>query len=259
LSNDQNTNDDKAERYQTLDYILGGLILVSSFIYGAISGEPQSKNDTQHPNQEIAHWTRVVGIWTRVLAGVAVITAGVLGMQTCVLYNQLTQMKVDQRAWLAPKNIDYPAGFAMQANGPYKPTTIGFNFTNTGKEPATLVNRVIGYKFLDNTPWDRAQVASKIDEILGNRSCKDLEANPNGDTVFPSDAQNLSFALNASEAQIVQGGGHWMMIAGCLIYRTIEATHWTEVCRFLDPIDPSVTSGPPGFRTAICPIHNQAN
>jgi len=206
----------------------------------------------------MAVWTSRVGWFTGALVLVGIITAVIFSCQLSVMQGQLDEMGLDARAWLAPKDIDRPPSFFMHRDPPYSAATIAFNFINTGKEPATLVNRLIGYKFIDNA-WDRAQIGSKIGEILGNRSCKDFSANPAGDTVFPGDQQRLVFGLTADEAKIVLGGGHYLLVGGCLVYQTISEIHWTEICRILDPIDPNVSPGESGFRTIICPTHNHAN
>jgi hypothetical protein len=100
LKDEQKRDDNKPKSSNGFDYVLSGLVLFTAAVCGSITGDHAADNKENPTNYEIARWTRVVGLWTRGLVIVGVITAGVLGAQTCTLINQLAEMKAEQRPWL---------------------------------------------------------------------------------------------------------------------------------------------------------------
>lgn len=211
----------------------------------------ENQQKTGNPAGESRLFQGLLCLFTFFLVGV-----GALQWRTLEKTNQT--LKTDQRAWLAPKPIDYQPEFFMHPNPPYSPAVIKFNFKNTGKEPARLITRAINYRFLDNA-WDVPQINQRMNEILGNKTCDQILTDDNGSSIFPDDGQSMSFSLTEKDSQVVLQGGHYLMIGGCLVYRTISETHWTEVCQFLDPIDPNLVPGKIGFNSGVCPVHNQAD
>jgi hypothetical protein len=239
---------------------------------GDVGGQPQPMTDSETNRRQqtegqtgskqlISQDGMIQGLlcaFTFGLVVVGLLQNGTLDSQRRVLEKTDQTLRIQQRAWLAPKGINYPPDFFMQPKPPYKPAVIDFNFMNTGKEPAQFVSRAISYKFLDNA-WNVAQINQRMSEILDNKTCDGISTDTNGSTVFPGDGEHMLFSLDEKDTQVVLGGGHYLMIGGCLVYRTISETHWSEVCRFLDPIDPALFPGQRGFHTGICPVRNRTD
>jgi hypothetical protein len=212
-------------------------------------GSEENQNDT---NNSISNATWVMAIATCVNLIVSIFVWN-------TIRGQLEEMRIEQRAWLAPKNITTLPDFVMHPNPPFRKSVIDFSFANTGKEPAIYVNRVVDYRFINNA-WDKDQISKKIADILKGKSCKEIGSDPEGSTVFPNETERVYFQLSEDDAQTALGGDHWLMVGGCLIYQTMKETHWSDVCRILDPIDTDLfLDRKPGFNNLVCPTHTQAN
>jgi hypothetical protein len=190
-----------------------------------------------------------------VFAAIAAVAAIVSAF---IFQGQLSAMQNEQRAWLTSREIKPLSSSFVMHPPPYSPAVIDFDFANVGKEPARFVNRVVDVRFLDNA-WDVPQISRNISVALKGKSCRDIPIDKEGVTVFPGDTQHVLFQLTVDGVKTTLGGGHWLMIGGCLAYQTMNETHWSDVCLILDPIDPSLFPGKTGFNTLICSTHNQAN
>ncbi|MGA2894793.1 MAG: hypothetical protein ABSE22_18165 [Xanthobacteraceae bacterium] len=169
-------------------------------------------------------------------------------------------LKIQQRAWLAPGKLTPPpaAQFFILKYGPFTPAVIDFDLTNSGKEPAVSVNQIIDFRFIENA-WSEPGLTSAVSEILGGKTCDEIPLNRKSFAVFPGDTRHVLLTLTADQTMIALSRGHYTMVAGCLVYETVNEKHWSEFCRFLDPIDPNFSPGQTGFRTGVCPIYNKAD
>jgi hypothetical protein len=141
LSNAQNSGGDGSKDYKSLDYILSGLVLLIAAVGSSITGKKTSEQNGNNANRQIADWTRVVGKWTRVLAVIGAVVGGltvmVLGLQTCILSNQLAEMRAGQRPWI--NFVADPASpFHYDENGNAILIT-QVSMKNIGKLPAQYV------------------------------------------------------------------------------------------------------------------------
>jgi hypothetical protein len=173
---------------------------------------------------------------------------------TKALQDQLTVLRAEQRAWLAPGGLTPSPDFKMHADPPYEPAVIALSVTNTGKEPAQYINQSVDVRLIDNA-WDVPKITSVISGILNGKTCKETRIDKNGSALFPNGTRRILFRLGEEQSRTALSGGHYVMVAGCLNYQTLGESRWSEVCEFLDPIAPPEA---PGFRSAFCPVHNQA-
>jgi hypothetical protein len=128
LGDEQTGGDDQAKRHGALDYVLGGLILVASFIAGTVPSQHKSNSNKDNPNSEIAKWTRVVGRWTRGMVIVGVLTVGVLSLQAWAFIQS-------ERAYLIVDRFAFDGGLT-----PDKQIALGYMIKNTGRSAAEITD-----------------------------------------------------------------------------------------------------------------------
>jgi hypothetical protein len=105
LRDDQKGDNDKAKGNKTLDYIASGLVLLVAAVCGTIVSKSAPNENANDSNDEIAHWTRVVGIWTRGLVIIGVITAVVLGGQAYLLWMTDNTARISNRPYVFLRDI----------------------------------------------------------------------------------------------------------------------------------------------------------
>jgi hypothetical protein len=153
-----------------------------------------------------------VALFTAVLAVVA-------GLQTCVLKNQLTEMKNEQRPWIGVPRIEsrkWP-----EIDGDVVNFALAFILKNYGHSPAVV--RVTAAIIWDpqETIWNARQKHICDDE---NR---EVRINGWGEqwTVLPNDEwpyylPKIPLDTNVSQIQQVTGGLYTPLLVGCVVYRS---------------------------------------
>jgi hypothetical protein len=256
LSNESEGKKNEPSANQGFDYILAVFIFIASLITGTKPSKENSQGNTSNPDYQIAKWTKVVGRWTRWLVVVGAITTAVLALQTCILKNQLTETRLEQRAWIAPERIIAPENFQQ---GKDEPAAIGLAFQNTGKEPAFDVNVEGGLDIIEGVKWrDNSFMQAKVRELLKNRTCKDIDTLPNGRTVFPGQHPSVLDDLEQEKAfkAAHPENGYLAVVVACFVYRTMDEIHWSEFCGVLAPPNRSNDNK---WQTVFCGVHNRAN
>jgi hypothetical protein len=196
--------------------------------------------------EPIARFTGYVGLFTFVLAVVA-------GLQTCVLSNQLNEIRDDRRAWLAPISINV----VEIASG--KPVRLSVSIANSGRTPATqLIHRFSGQTL--DVPKGAQVTAQWIKpQIPENSSCENGKIIDGNTTIYPSatlgyleTVDTLGDRLDVVDA-LVKGDktAYWQ---GCLSYRTAEHAAESRYCFFLVPN----ADGKGGWNYGYCPSGNSA-
>jgi hypothetical protein len=201
--------------------------------------------------EPVARFTGWVALYTLALACLG-------GLQTCILSNQLREMRVEQRAWIAPQQIVAPENFQQHKD---EDAAIGLRFENTGKEPAFDLNVPIEVDVIEGTQWlDENFLRRKVREMLSNRSCDSFDISPDtqkGRTVFPGAHGSVRKDLNHEKAY--RGSthpGYFVMVVACFIYRTADSVRRSEFCGVLDHPN---RSNDDKWQSVFCPVHNSAN
>jgi hypothetical protein len=252
------SNDDKPEANKGIDYVLAGLAFLVATVWGGITDKNASDGD--NANLEIANWTRVVGKWTRGLVIVGAIVGGltimVLGLQTCILNNQLVEMRDENRAWIAPKMMQI--GEITSGHE----TALLLTYGNIGKQPAFKTGR-IAEKYAAMDPSlskpDRA-MNDFIDTIEANTaegSCKTKLAERYLGTIFPGPPESYSVHPTAPPEwadKILQN--LTLIIRGCFHYETMGIDRYTGYCFWHNSAAPNKENSG-GMR--FCPTGNEAN
>ena len=124
-------------------------------------------------------------VWATVAIAIATfVSAGVGYLQYLTLDKTDQTLRLQQRAWIAPRGIEpTPPNFVDRINA-Y--TEIFLPFENVGKEPATKMNEqvtatIIAYDDFRNETVMKAT----IKEALGGRECDNFSVSPEGRAVYP--------------------------------------------------------------------------
>lgn len=150
-------------------------------------GRPISKENAEHQEQRadehlIATATEKMARYTKLLFVVTILSVVTAGATAWILWNQLTEMRNEQRPWIyaepytgGPIIGNLSEGFAIQ---------IGFRFQNIGHSPAFYVMPdVEGYLSGEPNPVGGV-IAREIQKTRCDREFRQPVAN-SGTTVFP--------------------------------------------------------------------------
>jgi hypothetical protein len=193
-------------------------------------------------------------VWaTAAIAAATVATAVVGYLQKLTLDKTDQTLRLQQRAWLAPRGIDpTPRNFVDRVDA-Y--TEIFLPFENVGKEPATKLNEqiaatIIRYDDFRNETAMRATIKAALD----GRPCDNFSLNQEGRAVYPGGKVGIWVGLEADKVAKVNKRDHFALIAGCLIYQTLKERHQSKVCMILEPY-----GQPEKWRSTGCTVHNDAD
>jgi hypothetical protein len=160
----------------------------------------------------IARFTGWVALFTLVLAGVA-------GLQTCVLSNQLTEMRAEQRPWISLVG-SVATDLLYDKDGPLKGLprlVLAITIKNIGHLPAQHV-----YSLGHLIPWiDADGPVRKRDALCRQLKDRKLTPETTGFTLLPNDVKVplLSLAMQQDELQSWTSVENSVpVIAGCLDY-----------------------------------------
>ena len=138
-------------------------------------------------------------VWATVAIAIATfVSAGVGYLQYLTLDKTDQMLRLQQRAWIAPRGIEpAPPNFVDRINA-Y--TEIFLPFENVGKEPATKMNEqvtatIIAYDDFRNETVMKAT----IKEALGGRECDNFSVSPEGRAVYPGAKVGIWVGLDADK------------------------------------------------------------
>jgi hypothetical protein len=103
-------------------------------------------------------------------------------LQAAVLFKTDDTARIQTRAWLAPRRLDLPPNFKNRVD---EDTEVTLRLENTGREPATKTNELLGWFALDMKDWRQPVLPYMVRNSLGGTNCEDLPLNPNGRAIFP--------------------------------------------------------------------------
>ena len=193
-------------------------------------------------------------VWATVAIAIATfVSAGVGYLQYLTLDKTDQTLRLQQRAWIAPRGIEpTPPNFVDRINA-Y--TEIFLPFENVGKEPATKMNEqvtatIIAYDDFRNETVMKAT----IKEALGGRECDNFSVSPEGRAVYPGAKVGIWVGLDARKVAEVNKRDHFALVTGCLVYQTLKERHQTKVCLIVEPY-----GQPEKWRSTTCTIHNDAD
>jgi hypothetical protein len=179
------------------------------------------------------------------------IAATIAYLQWQTLEKTDTTMRLQQRAFLAPRGLETPDNFKT---GTVDYTEISMLIENVGKEPATNTNEIL---FTANLPVGDFRKPDAVEHLIQDHmngaTCKTLPVNPDGRAIYPGGQVGVVVGLVKEKAALALARSHFAMVAGCLIYKTLNERHYSEVCSVLEPLKGG------GWRSTNCITHNGAN
>jgi hypothetical protein len=188
-------------------------------------------------------------VFTGVLAGAAI-------YQFIIMGNQLDEMRQDERAWMAVKEV----GDIFQFGKPIEENIL---FNNTGKTPAKHVEATF-----------RMEILKRTEGPTFNYSDRSVTVRADGQAVFP----NLPIPMGISSLIVTPGtesaqqtiltqdflekydrGDLWYSVEGRVTYDDVfHHEHWTTVCYVHFYYEPErIGSGPPGAKA--CADYNNTD
>ncbi len=184
------------------------------------------------------------------------------GFQLLTLEKTDQTLKLQQRAWLGPLPVvepqEYRSPETITAKNDDEDITIKFSFANMGKEPATNTNEILSVDIIAVEDFRRdAALKAKIWEMLDNRNCESFDPEPEGRAIFPGLPRGDTIDIKAGKAKKAIGNStHYTLVAGCLVYRTVNDTHRTKFCSILVPPHRSNNNL---WQNVYCKTHNDAD
>lgn len=173
-------------------------------------------------------WERIVSepSLKRITAIAALGAVVVAGFAWRTAHNQLVS---GNRAWLAPGDIVVKKPFQRG-----KGQEIHLTFGNTGRSPALKISRDI--KLIPLPSKDISNRAAIKTAIESATDCKFLKPNVGGFATYPSAQLDVKYRILVDSADIDKflAKTHYLMVAGCFAYETMDEDHISEFCRFLD-------------------------
>ena len=145
-----------------------------------------------------------------------------------IFYDQLTEMRVERRAWVGPIS----AGFSGALPKVGEESTFSVEFHNTGREPAFDL-------FSDLTPFmatledtTDGVTAARIDEYV--RSCRLINPALGKNVAFPTTAFSHYTSGKRIDGHFIDWniiyGISLLFVNGCYVYNTLGVTHRTSFC-----------------------------
>ena len=161
-------------------------------------------------------------------------------------------LRLQQRAWIAPRGMIVPENFKSFVN---KYTEVVLGLENTGKEPALKTNEVLATEALAYDDFRNEPVMEKIiRKALDGRSCESISFNLKGRSIFPGGTPSIVVPFEEDKVSKINARTHYALVVGCFVYETLNEVHRTEFCGILEP--PLASEK---WRTTTCIIHNDAN
>ena len=175
----------------------------------------------------------------------------------CVAHKTDQTMKLQQRAWLAPRGLKIPENFPKEI---HKYTEVTIVIENVGREPAARTNEALIATNLPLGDYRNAQAVEDLikkemmaDKDIHMTSCRELSTNPKGRAIYPGQPVGAVIGLSKEQTDLALARTHFALIAGCLVYETVNSVHYSEVCSVLEPTNDG------NWRSTFCTTHTGAN
>ena len=151
-----------------------------------------------------------------------------------------------RRAWLSPINLGIKG--ILGAGGSPDYVQLSVDYQNTGREPALNVAFYVSAKLFDAASPKRlgdapnTLTAADITLLDENNACDNLLPIVTGATAYPSTAARYQISSNIFPAQwsTIYEMTTWLTentkilyVNGCFSYTTIEQTHYSKFCQYL--------------------------
>ncbi len=220
-----------------------------------ISGNLKIEAESKHTEAEdkSSRWPHPLTWFTGALAFFTLALVFVGGFQARILYVTNETLSLQQRAWLAPRELAVPENFINQTNA-Y--TEVPLRYENLGREPATRINIVVGPSTIKLADFRNEQVmAATIRSALGDR-CEPARPDPNGIAVFPGSSAGVVIGFDSQLVERINTRKYYALVVGCLAYETLKEPHLSKFCVILEPVKEAT---PRDWRTSFCTIHNDAD
>ena len=221
----------------------------STPVEAVISGGSKIKTESERTEAEDkgSKWN----FWLVAFTGLLTLSSGLL---VVVGYKTNETLKLQQRAWLAPRELYVPENFITPTNNAY--TEVTLRYENVGREPATRINIVIDPSTIKVDDFRNEQVmAATIRSVLGDR-CESVLPDPNGIAVFPGSSLGAVIGFDSELVEKINSRKYYALVVGCLVYQTLKDSHRSKFCVILEPVK---EASPRDWRTTFCTIHNDAN
>jgi hypothetical protein len=175
-------------------------------------------------------------------------------IQSCILISADDTARIQTRAWLAPRGLVAPDNFKNRVS---RYTEVTLRMENIGKEQATKTNEVLRSFALEAPDFRNGPVLENIiRNMISGQVCENMSPNPNGRAIFPGGTPGLVIGFDAPMVEKINDTQRlrYALVAGCLIYQTLNKTHFTKVCTILAS---RVQSDQ--WDSINCPVHNDAD
>jgi hypothetical protein len=141
-------------------------------------------------------------------------------------------MRLQQRAFFAPRGLEIPNNFKT-GNMDY--TEISIEIENVGKEPAIKTNE--GHLFAATLPMASFRNREAVERLIQNHMdgaiCESLPVSPGGRAIYPGGRVGIVVGLTKAETGLALAHSDYALVAGCLVYETLNEKHYSEVCTIL--------------------------
>jgi hypothetical protein len=174
-------------------------------------------------------------------------------LQWCTLRSTDQTLKIQGRAWLAPRGFaQVPPNFTAHLSE-YTEATL--KIENVGKEPALQVVERIFPIALPTSDWNnKVSMIAAIQSSMPWHECRNMPLQPSGRVIWPGQTAGYVVGFSKEATSKINAGTHFAMLAGCIQYETLHERHWSEVCVILERV-----AQEDRWRADDCIVFNQAN
>ena len=170
-----------------------------------------------------------------------VAAAGFAALQWATLEKTDQTLRAQQRAWIEPSGLQIPDNFR---NFNIANTRMMFDIRNVGREPAQNMTPIIFATVIRVENINQPVVIDNIfKEKMGTTSCKDIIPDGRNITLFPEVQTSLGADLGPEDTRKAltnfpgQPPDYTAIVVGCIAYRTLDTSRYTDLCGFLEPYE----------------------
>jgi len=100
---------------------------------------------------------------------------------------------------------------------------------------------------------NREAVERFIQNHMDGARCESLPVGPDGRAIYPGGRVGIVIGLTKAETGLALAHSDYALVAGCLVYETLNEKHYSEVCTILEPLKDG------SWRSTNCITHNGAD
>jgi hypothetical protein len=224
--------------------------------FGSVIKEARAYREDRKRENE----TRYFGEWITIC--IAVFAAYIAWMQWRIFVTTNETLLVEQRAWIAPIELETPNNFATYT---VSPTRLTFKIQNVGKEPAQKIReKLVATSVATSDLRKEGFIDKTFSEKVGTPNCRTMKVDPKGWTLFSGYPEWIGMDLSADDtkaaiANLPDGPPNSVaIVVGCIVYRTLDTTKFSEVCTMLEPYRKTPGTNDWDWSSTNCGIHNDA-